>query len=54
MASDKIEIKKEMLSNDQLKIADFYNISIGTVKKLVHIFLMKKGMCFIMKTYNFI
>ena len=31
----KMEIKREMLSEDQLKIADLYNISIGNVKKLV-------------------
>ena len=31
---DKIEIRKEILSNCQLKIANFYNIPIGTVKKL--------------------
>ena len=34
-APDKIEIKKEMLSNQQLKITDFYNILIGTVTELV-------------------
>ena len=32
LAPDKIEIKKEMLSNYQLKIADFCNITIGTLK----------------------
>ena len=32
---DKIEIKKEILSNYQLNIADFYNIRIGIIKKLV-------------------
>ena len=35
LAPDKIEIKREMLSDYQLKIADLYNISIGNVKKLV-------------------
>ena len=34
-APDKIEIKREMLSDYQLKIADHYNIPIGNVKKLV-------------------
>ena len=34
LASDKIEINREMLSNYQLKIADLYNI-LGNVKKLV-------------------
>ena len=32
---DKIEIRREMLSEYQLKIADLYNIHIGKVKKLV-------------------
>ena len=49
LGSDKIEIKREMLSNYQLKIAGLYNISIDSVKKL---FLIKKSMCFIMKTCN--
>ena len=35
LAPDKIEIKREMLSVHQLKIADLYNIPIGNVKKLV-------------------
>ena len=35
LAPDKIEIKREMLSEDQLKIADFYSIPIGNLKKLV-------------------
>ena len=33
-ATDKIEIKKKMLPSYQLKVADFYNIPIGNVKKL--------------------
>ena len=33
--SYKIEIRREMLSNYQLKIVDLYNIAIGNVKKLV-------------------
>ena len=32
LAPDKIEIKKEMLSNYQLMFADFYNIPIGNAK----------------------
>ena len=32
---DKIEIKREMLSEHQLKIADLYNVPNGNVKKLV-------------------
>ena len=35
VAKDKIEIKKEMLSSYQVKIADFYDILIDNVKKLV-------------------
>ena len=36
LAPDKIENKREMLSNYQLKVAaDFYNILISNVKKLV-------------------
>ena len=35
LAPDKIEIKKEMLSDYELKIADLYNIPIGNVKKIV-------------------
>ena len=32
---DKIEIKREMLSDEQLKIADHYNNPVGNVKTLV-------------------
>ena len=35
LAPNKIEIKREILSECQLKIADLYNIPIGNVKKLV-------------------
>ena len=42
LAPDKIKIKREMLSIYQLKIASFYNIPIGNVKKLVPNFLIKK------------
>ena len=35
LAPDKIEIKREMLSEYQFKIADLCNIPIGNVKKLV-------------------
>ena len=35
LAPDKIEIKREMLSLYQLKIADLYNISIANVQNLV-------------------
>ena len=53
LATDKIGIKRDMLFSYQTKIADFY-ISIGTIKKLVPMFLLKKSMYFIMKTCNFI
>ena len=35
LAPDKREIKREILSNYQLKIANFWNIPIGNAKKLV-------------------
>ena len=35
LVPDKIEIKREMLSDYQLKFADLYDIPIGIVKKLV-------------------
>ena len=35
LAPDKIEIKREVLSEYQFKIADLYNIPIGNVNKLV-------------------
>ena len=35
LAPDKIEIKSEMLSEYQLKIADLYDISTGNVRKLI-------------------
>ena len=42
LATDKIEIKKEILSSYQLKFADFYDIPIGNFKKLVPKFFVKK------------
>ena len=42
LTPDKIEIKKEMLSSYQLKIADCYNVSIDNVKKLVPTFFDKE------------
>ena len=33
LALDKIEIKREMFSEYQLKIADLFNVPIGNVKK---------------------
>ena len=41
LAPDKIEIKREMLSEYQLKIANHYNIPICNVKKLVPNFFYK-------------
>ena len=35
LAPDKIEIKRQILSEYQLKIGDLYNIPMGSVKKLV-------------------
>ena len=40
LVSDKIEIKREILSYYQLKITDPYNIPIGNVKKLVPNFVI--------------
>ena len=42
LAPDKMEIKKEMISDYQKKIADFYNIPLGDVKKMVHNFFDKQ------------
>ena len=50
LAPDKIEIKREIFSNYQIKIANVYSIPIGNVKKLVPNFSHKESMCFIMKT----
>ena len=53
LAVDKIEIKREVVSEYRLKIAHLFNITIGIVKKLMPNFLIKKSMCFIIKTCNF-
>ena len=42
LAPDKIEIKREMLSEYQQKIADLYNTTIGNVKKWLPNFLDKE------------
>ena len=42
LAPDKIEIKREMLSDYHLKIADLYKIPIGSVKKFVPNFFDKE------------
>ena len=43
LAPDKLEIKREMLPDYQLIIADDYNNSIGNVKKLVRNFFDKEN-----------
>ena len=54
LAPDKIEVKKEMLSKNQLMISDFYNIFIGNAKTLApNVFDKKKSICFIMRTFKF-
>ena len=53
LAPDKIQVKREILSEYQLKITDLYNIPTGSVKKLVPNFFDKESMGFIMKTCNF-
>ena len=47
LTPDKIKIKREMMPEYQLKIADLYNISIG--KKTLHNFFDKNRMRCIMK-----
>ena len=42
LAPDKIEIKREILSDYQSKIADLYHIPIGNAKKLLRNFFDKK------------
>ena len=42
LAPDKIKLKREMLSEYQLKIADLHNIPIGNVNKLVPNFYVKE------------
>ena len=43
LAPDKIEYKREMLSDYQLEITDLYNIPIGNIKKLVPNFFDKEN-----------
>ena len=43
---DKIEIKKELLSEYQLKIAGLHNILIGNIKKIsIYLFFLIKKVC---------
>ena len=53
LTQDKIEIKREMLSDYQLKIADLYNILVANVKKLVPKFFGKEKYVIHHETYNF-
>ena len=46
LAPDKIEIKREMLSEYQQNFANFYNIPIGNVKRLVPNFFDKEKYVF--------
>ena len=51
LATDKIGIKRDMLSSNQTKMADFY-ISIGTIGKLVPLGTIKK-LVFVKEKYVF-
>ena len=42
LAPDKIEINREVLSNCQIQVDDFYSVLISTIKKMVPNFLNKK------------
>ena len=53
LAPGKIENEKEIFPSYQTKFADFYNIPIGNVKRLLPKFFDKEIMCFIMKSCNF-
>ena len=53
LAPDKIQIKREMLLEYQLKMADSYNIPIANVTKVLPNFFDKKNTSFIIKTYSF-
>ena len=53
LAPDKIEIKREMLFEYQLKIADYHNIAIGNVKKLVPNFFDKEKYVIHYENLNF-
>ena len=54
LPSDKIEVKREILSYCQLKIADLYNTPIDNVKKLVPKFWIKESMCVFMRAHNYL
>ena len=46
LAADKIKIKREMLSNYQLRISDYCNTRIGNIKNLVPNFFDKEKYVF--------
>ena len=52
LAPHKIEIKWEIFSDYQLRIQIFTIFLLVMLQKLVPNFLVKKSMCFIMKTCN--
>ena len=49
IAPDKLEIKIEILSDQQLKIADDSNISVGNTEKLVPNFFKQRKACVSLK-----
>ena len=53
LAPDKIEFQKEILFTFQLKIIDFCNIPIGTVKKLMPNSFSREKYGLHCETYNF-
>ena len=53
LAPDKIEIKKEMLPENQLILADLYHIPIGNVKNLVPNFFDKEKYVLCYKNFQF-
>ena len=60
LAPEKIEIKRQILSYYQLKVSDLYNgnyniqfMPLVILKNQCMTFLIKKIMCFLMKTCNF-
>ena len=54
LAPDKIEIKREILSEYRLKIADWCNIAIGNAKKLALDFFDKKVVALLRELTNLI
>ena len=52
LVPDKLEIRRKMLPDYQLKITDDYNISTGNVKNLAPYFFYKEKYVLHYKTYN--